>query len=445
MSLNKQNAVNSPSELGSKKFTYHWIIFIVGFMMVFVGLGFGSSTRLAYKSAITDDTTANLTNIFYYGFSDTFRYMTTAILNIFFGSLIMKFGARKLIGAGFAALTLSCVICSFATAYWHLYVGATLLGVGFAWTTTTIVGNIVEKWFTNGKGTIMGVILAANGLGGAVSEIIINPMCNEAGNLGWRVAYLITAALFFFVGLLAVTFIRNKPADIGLNPLGQDKVAKKKRGADWEGFEMCDILKKPYFYICAVCIFLTGMILQSMNGLSKIHIYSVVGKTDEMVTWVTSVFVAHSLVLMVSKILAGFSFDKLGIRFTFGYCSVFCIISLLSLIFMTVENSWFAWIYSVCSSIALPLETILIPLLVSEVFGKKSHAKIMGYYLGFNVFGYACGGPLADYFKQNSNTYSGILAVFCVIMLITAITIQITFVVANKDRKVFEAKLEQAK
>ena len=70
------------------KFTYHWIIFIIGFLMVFTGLGFGSSTRLAYKSGITDDLTAGLDNIFLYGFSDTFRYVTTAILNIFFGYFV---------------------------------------------------------------------------------------------------------------------------------------------------------------------------------------------------------------------------------------------------------------------------------------------------------------------------------------------------------------------
>ena len=110
---------------------------------------------------------------------------------------------------------------------------------------------------------------------------------------------------------------------------------------------------------------------------------------------------------------------------------------------MTPENSWFAWIYSVCSSIALPLETILIPLLVSEIFGKKCHAKIMGYYLGINFFGYACGGPLADYFKRNSATYNGILTAFCVIMFITAMTIQTTFIVAKRDRNAYEKKLEQ--
>ena len=256
------------------KFSYHWIIFVIGFLMVFTALGFGSSTRLSYKSGITSDVESGMTDIFQYGVSDSFRYVTTAILNVYFGFLVAKFGARKLIGAGFAALTASCVICSFATQYWHLYVGAVLLGIGFAWTTTTIVGNIVEKWFTNGKGTIMGIILAANGLGGALSEVIINPMCNSEGGLGWRAAYKITAVIFLVIGVLAFVLIRNTPAEMGIEPLGRDAVAKKKRGADWVGFEMKEILKKPYFYVCGACIFLTGMILQSMNGLSKIQIYS---------------------------------------------------------------------------------------------------------------------------------------------------------------------------
>jgi MFS family permease len=220
-------------------------------------------------------------------------------------------------------------------------------------------------------------------------------------------------------------------------------VAKKKRGSDWRGFEMNEIFSKPYFYVLGACIFLTGMILQSMNGLSKVQIFSVMGKTDETVAWVTSVFVIHSLVLMVSKILAGFSFDKFGIRFTFGYCAAFAVISLLSLAFITPDRSILAWGYSVCSSIALPLETIMIPLLVSEVFGKKCHAKVMGYYLGLNVFGYACGGPIADYFKQNVGTYYGVLLAFSVIMVITAVAIQITFIAAKKDRVAYEKTLTE--
>ena len=420
------------------RFSYHWLIFIVGFMMVFTALGFGSSTGLSYKSAIIDDVDTGLTDVFFYGFAPSFRHVTTAILNIFFGFFVAKFGPRKLIGFGFSALTIACICNSFATEYWHIYLGHVFLGIGFAWTTTTIVSTIVEKWFTNGKGTVMGIILAANGLGGALSEVIINPMCNEVGNLGWRTAYRITAVLFFAVGIVSVLLIRNQPSDLGLRPLGEGMVAKKKRGADWDGFDMETVRKKPYFYICGLCIFLTGAVLTAMSSASKVHIYDVVGKSDEMVAWVSLVFVFHSLVLMASKIFAGFSFDRFGIRFTFGYCSVAAVISLLSLHMMTTETTWLAWFYSVLSSVALPLETILIPLLVFEIFGKKSHAKIMGYYLGLNVFGYAVGGPLADFFYGKFHSYRLILLVFAVLMTLSALAIQFTFVKAKKDRIAFE-------
>ena len=183
---------------------------------------------------------------------------------------------------------------------------------------------------------------------------------------------------------------------------------------------------------------MTGAVLTAMSSASKVHIYDVVGKSDEMVDWVSFVFVTHSLVLMASKIFAGFSFDRFGIRFTFGYCSVAAVVSLLSLNLMTTDTTWLAWVYSVLSSIALPLETILIPLLVAEIFGKKSHAKIMGYYLGLNVFGYAVGGPLADFFYAQFHSYRLILLIFAVLMTVSALTIQITFVKAKKDRIAFE-------
>jgi MFS family permease len=423
------------------KLSYHWIIFAIGFLIVFTGLGFGSSTRGTYKTAILADLSTGLDNFFLYSFSDTFRYVTTAILNMLFGTLIFRFGARKLVAAGFTCLTLSCVVCSFATQYWHLYVGAVLLGIGFAWTTTTIVGVIVEKWFTNGKGTIMGIILAANGLGGTVSELIITPMAMGEGGAGWRFAYRLTAVIYLVIGALAVIFLRDKPEDKNLLPLGQDQVAKKKkRGADWDGFEMADVLKKPYFYVAGVCIFITGMILQSMNGLSKTHIAIKFGSSNDMVNLIAAIFAVHSLVLMFSKILAGSSFDLFGIRFTFGYCSVFTVVSLVALAITTKETPIFAWIYSVCSSLALPLETIMIPLLVAEMFGKKSHAKIMGYYLGLNVFGYACGGPIADLVKQKSGEYKGILLIFAGVMVVNAIVTQIVFSISKKDRLAYIEK-----
>jgi MFS family permease len=467
-----------------KKLTYHWVIFAIGFMMVFFALGFNSSIKSTYMKSITQwfgwDRAA-------FEVGSSIRYITTAVLNIFFGTLVAKFGTRKLIGAGFISLSAYCIISATSTSLMQIYIANFFFGCGLAWSTTTIVGVLVEKWFTNSKGSIMGIILAANGLGGFVAEFLITPFVygpdgksgwvavegepvisegwkgfwtyvsnGQVFDDGWRVAYLITACIMLLVGFLAVVLIRNTPEEKGIDPLGKGAVAKKKRGADWVGFDMKDILKKKYFYIAAVCVFITGFVLNSFNGNAKPHMQDA-GLDSE---YIIVVFSIHSLVLTVSKILAGKSFDKFGIRFTFGYCSVAAIVSLVALFTLNAQSVISPWIYSIVSSIALPLETIMIPLMVAEIFGKKCYSQLMGWFLGINTLGYALGAIVVNLFYDWSvvlfcnhqlpageictvcePSYKEIFMILCVVLAINLIVVQLVFAAAKKDRVRYEAKL----
>ena len=83
----------------------------------------------------------------------------------------------------------------------------------------------------------------------------------------------------------------------------------------------------------------------------------------------------------------------------------------------------------------------MIPLLVSEMFGKKCHAKIMGYYLGLNTFGYAAGGPLVNLFFDHFGSYREIFFILCIVLSINLIVVQFVFAAAKKDRLSYLATL----
>lgn len=428
-----------------KNSRYAWVVFGVCFFIVFISLGFGSSPKSTYLTAVTEDKgwARSLFTL-----SDSCRYITTSILSFFFGAIVKKLGARKMIGFGFGFLILSMLISSFATEIWHFYISGAFLGAGLAWTTTAIVGHIVENWFTNSKGTLMGIILAANGLGGVASENVINRIIYGAdGSLAgsatrWRLAYQVTAGIFAVSAVIALILIRNKPSDIGAEPLGQNAVKKKKRGLRWSGYEMSAILKKPFFYVSGVCVFFTGFMLQSMSNVAKPHMYDL-GISKEYVIYVFSV---HALVLTVSKISAGISYDKFGIRITFGFCCLAATVSLFCLSVMKGDSVILPWIYSIISSFAMPLETVMIPLLVSELFGEKSFSTVMGYYLAINTLGYACGVPLANLFYDLMGNYSTILKILTVFMVLIAVVTQLSMAAAKRDRVAFlkEAEKENA-
>ena len=134
--------------LQQRKFDYKWVIVGLCFLMVFICLGFCSSNKSLYLSAITE-----ALNIKRSAFSigDSCRFITTAVVNMFFGTMVNKFGTKKLIGAGFLCLITSCVIYALATNIFTFYIGGCMLGIGFSWTGTTMVGCVIGKWCKENK------------------------------------------------------------------------------------------------------------------------------------------------------------------------------------------------------------------------------------------------------------------------------------------------------
>ena len=77
---------------------YKWVVAAACFLMIFVGLGFCSSNKSMYLSAITQALGIKRS---LFSLNDSFRFISTAIVNLFFGALIAKFGARRLVGMRF--------------------------------------------------------------------------------------------------------------------------------------------------------------------------------------------------------------------------------------------------------------------------------------------------------------------------------------------------------
>ena len=400
-----------------------------GFLMVFTTLGFTSTPRSLYLTAVTEDLGVPRS---LFSLNDSIRFVTTAAFNMFFGALVARFGARKLIAGGFAAMISAMLIYSFSVSIFTFYIGSFLLGIGFAWTTTTIIGFLVENWFTENKGLIMGCILASNGLGGAIAAQMISRFLNTQGRIaGWRLSYFVTSVILAAVGLIILVIVRDRPQERGLHPVTLvtrgEKKAKNTEQA-WEGIPFEDVRKKPYFYISLICVFITGMVLQSISGVSSAHMKD--SGIDPAV--IANVVSFSSLMLMVSKTSIGFVFDKVGLRITLLLCNTCSVIAIVRL--ALVSSPAAAYTYSFFNACAQPLETIMLPLIAKDFFGNHSYAKIMGIYVAVNTLGYAFGGPTMNLFYDTHGTYRPIMLALGVVMIIATMVMQTMISIAHRDR-----------
>jgi len=412
-----------------------YLVLVAGFLMVFVTLGFCSSNKSLYLSAITEALGIERS---LFSINDSCRYIATAVVNLFFGTLILKFGVKKLVAAGFLCLIASTLIYANAENVLVFYLGGTFLGIGLSWTTTTMASYLVNRWFTENRGTYSGIVLCANGLGGALAAQIITPIIYEQGNaFGYRNAYNMVAIILAVVGVLVVSIIKEPK---GAAPAAPGK--KKIKGKSWSGITFQEALRKPYFYAAAVCVFLTGMSLQGINGIAGAHL----GDAGIDKAFVATVLSIHSVVLCCSKFLAGFSYDKLGLRRTLMICEMFGVISFvcLALAGNTAFGQGCAVAWGGLSALALPLETVLVPLIAADLFGEKEYAKMMGLFVSVNTAGFAMGTPVANFVYDKIQTYVPVLYVFAAIMFAMVIGFGFIIKSAGKTRMAVETQPAEA-
>ena len=119
-----------------KKLEYKWVIVGLCFMMILTTLGFCSSNKALYLSAITEALQIPRAA---FSLGDSIRFITTAVVNMLFGTLVRKFGTKKLIGAGFCSLICFTILQATSTSVWGFYLGSVFLGMGLSWICPKVV------------------------------------------------------------------------------------------------------------------------------------------------------------------------------------------------------------------------------------------------------------------------------------------------------------------
>ena len=397
------------------KENYHWVIVAAGFILCFTGIGFVSGNKGLFLAAVSEALDISRSA---YAINDSLRFITAAVANLFFGVLMVKFGPRVVVSIGIGSLILSCVANSLAESVWGIYLGGMFLGLGLAFGGTTFVAYMIRRWCTKNQGTLLGLALCANALGTAVTAPWFSSMIYSGDVFGYRNAYRAAALILLIVGVALVFIFRDAPKD--KNP---QKEEKQKSGT-WEGVTLKQALRKPYFYLACGCIFLTGIVLQSVSGVSAAHMKDQ-GLDAEFVATSVSIF---SLSLAACKFLSGFLYDKKGLKFTVLICDTAAVVMivLLALVSGTVGGRICAIAYAVLSALALPLETVMLPLIAGDLFGEKEYSKMLGIFVSVNTAGYAVGPLVSNACFDMIGTYRPVFFIYAAVM--AGVTVAFLFV-----------------
>ena len=253
--------------LGPEKIHYAWIMAGVTFVTLIGASGFRSAPGVLIVP-LQDD----------FGWSRSTISLAVSINLLLFGfmgpfaaAMIDRWGFQRVISTALITIATGALLTTQMTQAWQLVLlWGVVVGIGTGSMATVLAATVVNRWFVERRGVVLGVLTA----GGATGQLIFLPgLAWLATHVGWRSVSLTVACGALAVVPLVVLFMRNRPADLGLRRYGasENDVPPARAGnpiqAAFGGLKMAS--NSTDFWLLAATFFVCGA---STNGLIGTHL-----------------------------------------------------------------------------------------------------------------------------------------------------------------------------
>jgi len=198
---------------------YAWVIVITGMTCIVACLGFG---RFALGMLLPSMASTLRLSYSQIGFISTGNFIGYLIAVLLCGRIAGRVGSRRLIVAALVTIALSMALISRAHNFATILVLYFVTGMGSGAANVPVMG-LITAWFDRAiRGRAAGFVVIGSGFAIIISGKLIPWVNRMVGPEGWRLNWLILAALVGAIAIVASLFLKNRPADIGLEPLGND-------------------------------------------------------------------------------------------------------------------------------------------------------------------------------------------------------------------------------
>jgi len=207
----------SGSQTSKLPFHYAWVIVAAGMLSIVACLGFG---RFALGMLLPSMATTLKLTYSQIGFISTGNFVGYLIAVLFCGQIARRTGSRRLIVTALVVIGASMALISRAESFSAILVLYFITGMGSGAANVPVMG-LITAWFDRTiRGRAAGFVVIGSGFAIIISGKLIPFVNRMAGPEGWRTNWLILAGAVTAIAVIGHLFLRNKPEDKGLEPLG---------------------------------------------------------------------------------------------------------------------------------------------------------------------------------------------------------------------------------
>ena len=354
------------------------------------------------------------------------RLALFGLMGPFSAALIERFGVRNVILSAVLLITAGLVGALFMTKIWHLLMlWGLVVGIGTGLTALVLGAIVSSRWFTRHRGLVLGILTASS----ATGQLVFLPLAAWlVEHAGWRSAVVPSIAGLGLTALLVLLFMRDRPSDLGLAPLGETVVAPagagSQRPAISQAFGALALASKSStFWILAATFFICGL---STNGLIQTHFIPLCADFGMPQVEAASALAMMGVFDFVGTIASGWLSDRYDNRWLLFWYYGLRGLSLIYLPFSTFTLyglSLFAMFYGLDWIATVPPTVKL----TAATFGRDKAGIVFGWIFAAHQIGAATAAFGAGFSRSELMTYLPafyIAGAACLVAAVLAITIR---------------------
>ena len=347
----------------------------------------------------------------------------------FAGSMVDRFGPRRVILLGSLFLGMGLTLCSLTRTWWHYYIFfgiITAVGVGFSgWIPNA---TIIQQWFKANRGLAVGIISSGIGVGILVCVPLVQHLIIR---VGWRMAYRIMACFIpLIVATMAIAFLKKPPQTTSPRDTKLSEREVIRTGMrdplildeEWasRSWTIRQAITTKQFWLLSISFPLGAFITQSILT-HQVAFFVDQGAETLFASYIVGIV---GIVSVGGKILWGTLSDKIGreVTYTIGItCSICGMIVLI--VFSVHPSPTLPYFYGIFFGMGYAATAALPPIIAADFFEGEAYGGIFGALMLLNGVGGASGAWLAGFLHDQVGSYVPVFFIMIACALIACLNI----------------------
>jgi predicted MFS family arabinose efflux permease len=338
-------------------------------------------------------------------------------------NLFAHFNLRHIVPALLAVFAMSLFVYALAVNLPVMFIAGCVIALCHGTFSQMFAPTLVKKWFTTNADTVISIVITSLSLGGVVYSPIASFIIRS---YNWNTAIMVIAVLMLAVAApLALIFLRDNPAEMGLDRYYNEKAAARKKDVghlsgktNGGTITIKSAWRSPPFY-------LTVLFLISMSFPVAIQAHIVYLTVSLGYTTATGAILVSLISIggLAAKLSLGFVNVKIGVQNSALIYGAIGLFGFFLFYFFAANYIILLYMAALCAGIWVQSTLVQSPTLGFNVFGKsKDYGKIYGNIV--LISGIVCfpASTLLGYLYDTTGSYKRAMILIAVLNIVSIVT-----------------------